>query len=234
MTPEKPEPAKRFYTSVAVAERPGGYGITLDGRNLRTPKRGEIALARPLAEELAREWDAQTDFIVPLAMPLTRLVNTALDGVCEVTGEVRSAIAAFAEHDLVLYRADHPQNLVARQAALWDPVVALSVERFALPLRPTQGIMPVAQDPAWREKIIGALPSDPLALAALHQLTSLTGSVFLTLAHHAGQLDFGAVMTAAHVDEDWNIAEWGEDEEAMARRAQREKDAAAASLVLQN
>ena len=232
MNDPKPEPAKRFYNTVEVTAREGSFTVTLDGRELRTPLKRSMALNEALAKSLAREWDAQTDVILPLTMPLTRLVNTAIDGVADAKDDVRSAIAAFAAHDLILYRADHPRGLVDRQAELWDPVVAKMSERFGLPLSPTAGIMPVAQDPGWPAAVAAALPDDPLSLAAFHQLTTITGSVFLSLSHHAGDIDFDALMDAAHVDEDWNIAEWGADDEAMARRALRREDASASSKVL--
>ena len=232
MNDPRPEPAKRFYQSVDVAAREHGFTVTLDGRELRTPLKRPIALKKPIADALAGEWDAQKDVILPLTMPLTRLINTAIDGVADAKEDVRSAIAAFAAHDLVLYRAEHPQGLVDRQAELWDPVVTNVSQRFGLPLMSTAGIMPVAQDPRWPAAVAAALPDDPLSLAAMHQLTTITGSVFLSLLHRARDMDFDALMDAAHLDEDWNIAEWGADEEAMARRALRREDASASSKVL--
>ena len=42
-----------------------------------------------------------------------------------------------------------------------------------------------------------------------------------------------AVWTAAHVDEDWNIAYWGLDEEAAARRALRKRDMMGAVALIE-
>ena len=66
-----------------------------------------------------------------------------------------------------------------------------------------------------------ALPADPWSIAALHVITTLTGSALLALALFHGVLDPDQVWAAAHVDEDWNIEKWGVDEEVAARRAAR-------------
>ena len=64
-----------------------------------------------------------------------------------------------------------------------------------------------------------AFPADPWSVAALHVVTTLTGSALLALALLHGVLDADQVWAAAHVDEDWNIEKWGVDEEVAARRA---------------
>ena len=72
----------------------------------------------------------------------------------------------------------------------------------------------------------------PLQLTALHTITSLTGSLILALALAEGQGDASEIWAAAHVDEDFNIEQWGEDHEAAARRAKRLIDFEAAGLIL--
>ena len=73
---------------------------------------------------------------------------------------------------------------------------------------------------------------DGFALAALHVITTLTGSVLLALAHARGRLTAEQAWAAAHVDEDWQISKWGEDAEAKARREGRWADMQAASRML--
>ena len=77
-----------------------------------------------------------------------------------------------------------------------------------------------------------ALPDDPWSVAALHVVTTLTGSALLALALLRGVLDPDQVWAAAHVDEDWNIEQWGVDEEVAARRAARLVDFRAAARIL--
>ena len=56
------------------------YGVTLDGRTLRTPVGQVLAVpSRLLAWAIAAEWDAQTKQIRPVQMPLMTLTCTALD-----------------------------------------------------------------------------------------------------------------------------------------------------------
>ena len=63
----------------------------------------------------------------------------------------------------------------------------------------------------------------------MHHKKFETGSTLLTLAHVAGLFDLQATWTAAHVDEDWQISQWGRDEEAAARRERRWAEMEAAS-----
>ena len=57
------------------------------------------------------------------------------------------------------------------------------------------------------------------------------GSALLALAVAARRLTPEAAWSAAHVDEDFQIAAWGEDAEAAERRALRWRDMDAAALV---
>jgi chaperone required for assembly of F1-ATPase len=71
----------------------------------------------------------------------------------------------------------------------------------------------------------------PFALAALHVMTTLSGSVLIALAHAAQHMDVDQAWAAAHVDELYQESVWGEDHEAMERRRRREADFKAASAV---
>ena len=77
-----------------------------------------------------------------------------------------------------------------------------------------------------------AFPGDPWSIAALHVVTTLTGSALLALALAHGVREPAEIWTAAHVDEDFNIEQWGLDEEVAARRAARLVDFEAATRIL--
>jgi chaperone required for assembly of F1-ATPase len=62
-------------------------------------------------------------------------------------------------------------------------------------------------------------------------MTTLTGSVLIPLAVAARALSPEEAWDAAHVDERYQESVWGEDEEAMIRRAGRWEDFAAAATV---
>lgn len=226
---------KKFYSAVAVAETPDGFGVTLDGKPVRTPARSPLAApTKALAEALAQEWSRQGELIDPADMPLTRIVNSGLDGVAREIEQVAAEIAKFAASDLICYRAGAPENLVAEQGAAWDPILAHFRETHAARFICAEGVIFVEQ-PAESRAIVTALisrqagrPDGALRLAALHVLTTISGSALIALALVEGAISLDAALAAAHVDEDFETRHWGEDEEAKARRNAREKDFAAA------
>jgi chaperone required for assembly of F1-ATPase len=225
---------RRFYKVAGTERTPEGFALVLDGRPARTPARHPVRLpTEAFAEAIAAEWAAQGAEIDPATMPLTRLANSAIDGVASRRDEVIADMAAFAASDLVCYRADGPAGLVSRQTAAWDPVLAWARERLGIDLKVATGVMPVAQPADLVPRVAEALqPHGDFALAALHVMTTLMGSVLLALAHGEGRLGLEAAWAAAHVDEDWQISQWGEDAEAAARRARRFAEMATASRLL--
>src|SRR5262245_8924388 len=161
---------KRFYRAVSLDGAPPAVRVLLDGKPLYTPAKRELALpSRALAEAVAAEWEAQGERIDPAAMPLTRLVNSALDGVAGREAEVRAEIAKYAASDLLCYRAEAPAELVRRQANAWDPVLAWARAEIDAHLATCRGIVPVPQPQAGITAVTNALARlDPLSLAAHH------------------------------------------------------------------
>jgi chaperone required for assembly of F1-ATPase len=232
--PARPLP-KRVYAGVAVAQAERGFRVLLDGRPARTPGKAELALpTRALADAVAVEWEAQRERMDPLTMPLTRLANSAIDGVRGREPEVRGDICKYAASDLLCYRAPGPEELVRRQTEAWDPVLAWAREALGARLRTGEGIVPVAQPQAAGaaiEKALGEL--EAFALTAHHVMTTLTGSALLALAQARGRLSAEQAWAAAHVDEDWQVSQWGWDAEAKARRDRRWVEMQAASRLLE-
>jgi chaperone required for assembly of F1-ATPase len=228
------EPRHRAEGASSTRRDDDGFGILLDGKTVRTP--AKVLLAVPtsaLAEAIAAEWEAQREHIDPATMPLTRLVNSGLDGVRGREAAVRGDIAKYAASDLLCYRASQPRPLVLRQAELWDPVLAWGREALGASFVTAEGIMPVAQSEAAKAALARALTGyDAFALTALHVMTTLTGSALLALAHARGRLGVEEAWAAAHVDEDWQIGNWGEDAEAAARRQRRWLEMQVASRLL--
>lgn len=227
--------AKRFYKVAAAAPVEGGYGVTLDGRPVRTPSRAVLAVPSvALAEALAAEWAGQGEFIEPMSMPLTRLVNSALDGVAARIDETADEIVKYAGSDLLFYRADGPSSLVAGQTRHWDPVLDFMRERLGARFVLSEGIRFVDQPVTSLAAVRAALPQDALRLAALASMTAIAGSALLPLAVWLGGVDEAAAWTAAHVDEDHQIELWGADAEASARREARRREFAAAAALLRH
>jgi chaperone required for assembly of F1-ATPase len=229
----RPQLRKRFYETVTVAETPEGFAVLLDGKGVRTPARRPLALpARALADALAAEWQAQTEMIDPARMPLTRLANAIIDGVSDAPGPVAEEIAKYLGSDLLFYRADQPAGLVARQAKHWDPVLAWAHEVLGARFILAEGVMFVAQPENALAAARSTIPADPWKLGAANVITTLTGSALLALAVLHGRMSGDEAWAAAHVDEDWQADQWGHDALARERRAFREADMRAASLVL--
>jgi chaperone required for assembly of F1-ATPase len=215
---------RRFYKTAGVAPEGDGHAVQLDGRTAKTPGRAPLLLATEAAAQMvADEFAAQGETIDPASMPCFRLVNTAIDGVATDPQAVLEDVVRFFGTDLLCYRAGEPETLVAAQREKWDGPLAWAEEmagsRFAL----AEDVMHVAQP----RETLAAMGvhlrqiADPVALAALHSMTTLTGSAILALGTLRDAWSAEEAWTAAHVDEDFNISQWGEDAEAKARRARR-------------
>lgn len=192
------------------------WHVLLDGRPVRTPAKAAMDLpTEKMAQAIAKEWAAQTDVIDPLSMPVTRSANSAIDRVAPQKAEVADMLAAYAETDLLCHRADGPDRLRQQQAVEWDPLLDWADVEFGARLYPTYGILPVAQPEqalARLSKTVHAI--DSFRLTALHDLVSLSGSLILGLAVARGRLDISEAWRISRIDEAWQIAQWGEDEEA--------------------
>ncbi|HYJ44771.1 MAG: ATP12 family protein [Xanthobacteraceae bacterium] len=230
----RPKLTARFYNSVAAGETgEDGVPILLDGKPVRTPAKALLAApSRALAQALAAEWDAQRDLIDPARMPLTRLANAIIDGVVKTPAPVTAVIEKYLGSDLLFYRAGEPEELIASQARHWDPILQWAHETFGARFVLGQGITFVAQPAEAVAAAAGAIPKHPWRLGAVNSATALTGSALLALALAHNRLDPGAAWAAAHVDEDWNMAKWGRDEQALERRTHRFAEMQAAAQVL--
>ena len=226
---------KRFYQHADIAEISEGFGITLDGKPVRTPSgRPLTAPNRDIAGGIAAEWNAQVEFINPLTMPLTRFANSVVEAVTDRVEAVVDDVAKYFGSDLLFYRASHPEALVAREAAAWDPVLFWAADTLGAHFILAEGIVHVSQPESAMAAARGALPQNPWSIAATHVVTTMTGSALLALALRHGVLTPDEVWAAANVDEDWNIEKWGVDEEVAARRAARLVDFEAAARVLKS
>lgn len=222
---------KRFYKQVATVAGPDGWGITLDGRPVKTPARNALALPNAaLAEAVAAEWDAQGETIDPRSMPMTGLANAAIDRVAPDPARFAKDIAVYAETDLTCYRADEPEDLVARQAEQWDALLDWARTRYDVHFEIATGIIHKAQPEATVARLADAVAvRDPFALAALSPLTTISGSLVAALAVLEGAIDAEAAFATTHLDELWQAEQWGEDYLAAEARERRRQDFTAAA-----
>jgi chaperone required for assembly of F1-ATPase len=225
---------RRFFKAAGLDCTGGEFRVALDGRVAKTPGKRPLALpTHGLAEALVAEWEAQGSEILAETMPLTRLANTVIDGVAGNEAAVRADILAFSGSDLLCYRASMPEGLVQAQSRDWDRVLAWARDVLGAEFVTAQGIIHIAQPETAIDSISRTIETlDAWQLAPLHQMTTLTGSALLAIARLKGALTLDQSWRAAHVDEDWQISQWGEDAEAAVRRQQRWRDMLAASRFL--
>lgn len=225
---------RRFYKDTSTVETPAGFTVALDAHTLKTP--GKSPLIMPtvgLACEVAAEWQAQGDTIDTKSMPITQLANTTIDRVIPRFELVASEVAGFAATDLLCYRAGDPPDLAAEQKNTWDPYLRWAAERFSAPLNTTVGIMPIVQNSASLDALAAEVNAcTPFELTALHEFTNAFGSLVLALAYFDGFAVFEALWQASILDQMYQEDKWGEDYEAIEKRAVLLKDLAAAQLFL--
>jgi chaperone required for assembly of F1-ATPase len=218
--------ARRFWTTARTVPAEGGFGVELDTRPVRTPRKAPLVLpTEALAKAVAAEWQAQGAKVDPLTMPFTRMANSAIDTAAPQFDVVADMIADYGGSDLLCYRAKGPAGLIDRQAQGWDPLLAWAADTFGTPLRVTVGIVPVPQPVESLAILRGLVRSQsPFHLAAFHDLVSISGSLILGLAVARKRLPVDEAWGLSRIDEDWQISLWGEDEDA-AEIARRRREA---------
>lgn len=217
---------KRFWTDAKADVRDDGFGVFLDGRPVATPNKTPLIMPTlSMAQAVAAEWAAQEEQIDPLSMPVTRSANSAIDKVAPQQAEVVKMLAEYGDTDLLCYRAAGPVELITRQADHWDPMLDWAEAEFGGRLNTGEGVMHVPQDPALLSNLHAEVASfDNFALTAVHDLITLSGSLILGLAITRGAIDVARAWAMSRVDEQWQIEQWGEDDEA--REAESTKCAA--------
>ena len=213
--------AKRFWKQATVAPEGDGFTVLLDGRTIRTPARQPLVVpVRALADRIAAEWDAQQDKIDPNTMPFTRSANAAIDKVRAQRAEVNDLIAAYGDADLLCYRAEAPVELVARQAAAWDPLLAWARDEQGLDLQAFTGVVHQPQSAGALARAVELTKAmDAFELAAFHDLVSLSGSFVLGLAAARRMRPPQELWELSRLDETWQQEHWGIDDEAAASAA---------------
>jgi len=217
---------KRFWKEVAVEREADGFALALDGRPVKTPGRAALLLPTlALAEAVAGEWRAVGEDIDPRAMPLTGLANAAIDRVVPAHAQFAAGLAAYGETDLLYYRADGPEILIARQAAAWDPLLDWARGRYDVHFETATGVMHHPQPPATVTRLAEAVAAlDGFHLAGLSPVVTIGGSLVAALALLEGHAGRDAVWAAVETDETWQVEQWGDDDIAIKARETRKAD----------
>ena len=214
---------KKFYKSADAAEQGGGFTVQLDGRAIKTPaKTAFIVPGRALADAIAQEWQDQDEELDIASMSLTGLSYAAIDRVRIHREDIAQDIAAYAANDLLCYRADNPQELVARQSDAWDPILDWARDTLDIDLVTVAGIISAEQSPEAPAKARAQVDAcDDFMLAGLDRLTHITGSLILALAVRHGRIDATEAYELGHLEERWQAELWGTDAEAEQRHETR-------------
>lgn len=227
-----PALARRFY-KLASAGRDGG--VLLDGKPAQTRARLMLAAQPPaLAGAIVGEWNAQADVIDFTTMPMTRFQMTVLDRAKADAPAWRAVVVSFLRSDLLCYRAAAPLELVARQAAMWDPLLAWAASQ-GIVLNAASGVGFIDQPQASIGAAAAMLADAPDAQAlAVRTAAEISGSAIIALALWRQAFDAETLFDASRVDETFQSEKWGSDAqaEARARRLKRDfLDAARYSLL---
>ena len=227
---------KRFYKTVAVEAKDEGLAITLDGRPVRTPGKALLLVPRrPLAEAIAGEWEAQGEEVRPTEMPLTAIACTAIDLVAHDRAAAREELLSFAEHELLCYRAEEPDELVARQEQVWRPLLDWLEATHGARLAVGSGLLELQQPAEALAALRGVLERyDALALTGLATAVRACGSLVVGLALAEQWLSAAEAFAASELEETFQIERWGEDPIAAERRDGIRRDLEAAARFFQS
>lgn len=222
MTGGAAKAARRAYQTVSVASAGEGHAVRLDDKPLKTPGGKPVVVPWPgLAEAIAAEWRAQDAKPNMAGLTMTRIAATALDRIPGRRAGVVDELLAYAETELVCHRAEGPGELVARQQAVWQPLLDWIAQQFDAPLAVTNGVLPRPQAETSLHALRRLLEGlDDFSLAGLSVAVASAGSLVIGLAVLERRLDAAQAFDAAELDATYQIEQWGEDSIAAQRRAE--------------
>ena len=168
-------------------------------------------------------------------MPLTALAQGALDQVAHDRDRIVSRIAAFADSDMLYFRAEETQQALAdNQAEKWDPLLEWARTRYDVSFHLVRGIMHRSQRRETITRLGQAVEAqDDFTIAAMLSLVGLSGSLVATLALVETAYDAQTLWPLANLEELWQEEQWGRDELAVATRKVKQAEFEAAVQFLQ-
>lgn len=211
---------KRFYKEVAVGT---GWRVTLDGRGVKSQGgRPQVAPSEAMAQALAAEWAGQGAEIDPAGLILRDLADYAIDVIAADRAAVLADLLRYAETDTLCYRAEHDEPSHERQLELWEPMLLAAEARWDVHFERVAGIIHRPQPPETLRRLEAVLAvQNDFALSALVTLTSLSASLVIGLSALEPDADIAALWRASELEADWQVEQWGKDDEAELRAVRR-------------
>ncbi len=206
--------------TIDYAQNERQYRVLRHGTPIKTPQKRDILLpSQTLAQAVAHEWRRQSDKIKPTEMPLTALINTAIDYTATNRDAVLETLIAHANHDLLCYLVDHPEELANRQQSAWQPIRDWVQNTHAIELKTTFGITPITQPANTLAHLRSVVaPYHDMALTALGVMVSGTGSLLLGLCLAQNHIDDQTAFDLSQLEETYQIEQWGQNPQIDARR----------------
>lgn len=225
---------KKFYKTAEARPNKNGFGVFLDGRALKTPAKNALSLPTMAAAQIiAAEWDAQIEEIKPNTMPLTRLVNVAIDRTPNTRQEIAAEIKKYASTDLLVYRVKAPEKLARAQADAWDNMLEWARQSLGIDMAINNDSLELVQTKETLEKVYEtAIKLDDLRLTILGFLVPLTGSAILGFALLHGAIDAQKAFAAIRIEEEHNAQIWGHDYEDLDKAKEKLADLEAVEKLI--
>ena len=192
----------------------------LDKRILKTPLKRDLVLPNiNLAQEIVKEWDQDSKKINTGSMIFYGLVSTSLDKIIDNKNLYINDILDYIDTDLICYRAENPKELVELQKNKWDPIILLIEKYVGTKVQVFQGISPKKQHTTIYTKLSNLINKlDIFQISALHRITNITGSIFLSLCIFKKDILKNEAFELSFLDELWQSENWGFDEETLQKR----------------
>ena len=212
---------KKFWEKVSIKKiSSDSFCVMLDKRILKTPLKRELVLPNlNLAQEIVKEWDQDSKKINTESMIFYGLISTSLDKIIDNKNLYINDILDYIDTDLICYRAENPKELVELQKNKWDPIILLLEKYIGTKVEVFQGVLPKKQHATVHLKLNNIVnQSDIFEISALHRITNITGSIFLSLCVLKKDISKNEVFELSFLDELWQAENWGFDQETSQKR----------------
>ena len=212
---------KKFWKKIEIRQSSSKkFHLLLDNKKLTTPMKKELVLpSEILVNEVLREWDQNSDNINIDDLVFYGVLSTAIDKVNIEKDAYVNDIIDFIDTDLICYRAESPNDLIALQNKSWNPILLLIEKYIDVKIKVFKGIMPSNQDQKVHTEIKKLISNlSDVQISVLHRITNLIGSIFLSLCILKKDLLKEDAFECSFLDELWQAKNWGHEEDALIKR----------------